>query len=326
MKFTINRRALGAVFGAAVATAVGLSAAPVLADYPEKPINLIIGFSAGGGNDLTGRALAAELQKTLGKPVVVVNKPGAGSMIAAQFVADARPDGYTLLFGSVGTIILQKELGNSELDGLTDFRLAGNTSSLIPAIAVPLDSPYNSVQDIIDDAKKRPGELRWAHGGTGSAFMASGVGFIEANGMDVKPVPFNGAAKARIAIIGGQVDFGIQNQNARLAFGDKMKVLGALRGTRENLIDKELPAVGEDGIEFIAINSPVGLLAPAGVSDEIMAALSDAVAKAASDEGFIETMGNLKFPVEYVAPEDAAPQALEIRQNVQKLLPQIQAN
>ena len=293
------------------------------ADYPKKPINMVIGFNAGGGTDLTGRALAAELQKILGKPVAVVNKPGAASMIAAKFVADSRPDGYTIWYGSIGTMVLKQELGQSKVDIFKDFKHAGTTSLLVPAIAVPTNSPFKSVQDIIDEAKANPGKLRWGHGGAGSAFMASGVGFIEANGLDVKAVPFSGSAKSRIGIIGGQVDFGIQNMNARINFGKKMRVLGVLRGSKADLIDKEVPAVGEQGIDYIAIDSPVGVLVPAGVPDDIVAILADAVGKAAASEGYKASMTKLLFPVAYVPASKGDEQARMIQGNVKKILPKI---
>lgn len=314
-----NRRGLAGILGGAALALAG--ALPVLADYPVKPINLIIGFNAGGGTDLTGRALAAELQDILGKPVVVVNKPGAASMIAAKFVADSRADGYTLWYGSVGTMILKQELGQFDYDINTHFKQAGTTSRLVPAIAVPIDSPYQTLQELIDDAKARPGELRWAHGGAGSAFMASGVGFIEANGLDVQAVPFSGSAKSRVAIIGGQVDFGIQNMNAELSFGEKMRILGVLRGSKEELFDKNVPAAGELGVEYIAIDSPVGILAPAGTPDDVVATLAAAVDEAAGRASYAEAMAKLKFPVALVSAADAGAQATTITENVRKILP-----
>ena len=321
MRLFSRRMAAGLFGGASLAL---LGAFPALADYPVKPINLIIGFNAGGGTDLTGRALAAELQDILGKPVVVVNQPGAASMIAAKTVADSRPDGYTLWYGSVGTMILKQELDQFDYDINANFIQAGTTSRLVPGIAVPVDSPYQTLQDLIDDAKARPGELRWAHGGAGSAFMASGVGFIEANGLDVQAVPFSGSAKSRVAIIGGQVDFGIQNMNAELSFGDKMRLLGVLRGSKDDLFDKNVPAAGEENVEFIAIDSPVGILAPAGTPDDVVATLAAAVKEAAGRASYAESMANLKFPVAFVSAADADAQAATITENVRKILPNLQ--
>lgn len=323
---TFNRRSVTAALGGAALALATFVAGPALADYPVKPINLVIGFNAGGGTDLTGRAMAAELQSILGKPVVVVNKPGAASMIAAKFVADSRSDGYTLWYGSVGTMVLKQELGQSDVDVFTDFKQAGTVTRLVPAIAVPTDSPYQTLQDLIDDAKARPGELRWGHGGSGSAFMASGVGFVEANGLDVQAVPFSGSAKSRIAIIGGQVDFGIQNMNTRINFGKKMRVLGVLRQSKADLIDQEVPAAGEESIEYIAIDSTVGVLAPADVPDDVLATLAAAVEQATASESYQAAMDKLLFPVAFVPASEGPAQAETIQQNVRKILPQLNGN
>nr|WP_306266177.1 tripartite tricarboxylate transporter substrate binding protein [Pararhizobium sp. IMCC3301] len=323
MKHRLNRRSATQILAGTMIALAGFATAPALAEYPEKPINLVIGFSAGGGTDLTGRALAVHLRNVLGKPVVVVNKPGAASMIAAKFVADSRPDGYTLWYGSVGTMILARELEKSELGVDTDFVQAGTTTRLVPAIAVPVESPYQTLQDLLDDAKARPGELRWAHGGAGSAFMASGVGFIEANGLEVQAVPFSGTAKARLAIIGGQVDFGIQNMNASMNFGEKMRILGVLRGSKQELIDKSVPAAGELGIDYIAIDSPVGILAPAGTPEDVLKILASAVAEAETSDAYREAMEKLQFPIAVVPQSETAAQAGAILENVRRILPKL---
>lgn len=326
MKTFLKRSRFGRALAVTLALGLSVSLPATAADYPVKPVNLVIGFNAGGGTDLTGRALAAQLQKVLGKPVVVVNKPGAASMIAANFVSRSRADGYTLWYGSIGSMILSKELGKSELDIFKDFRQAATVSRLVPSIAVPVNSPYQSLQDLIDDVKARPGELRWAHGGSGSAFMAAGVGFITANELDVQAVPFSGSAKTRQALIGEQVDFGIENMNTEVNYGEKLRILGVLRHSKTDLIDPSVPAAGEEGIDFIGIDSPVGVLAPAGTSDEVMAVLSDAIAQATASEAYQQAMDNLLFPVALVPAADTTLQAEEILANVTRILPQLKSD
>ena len=153
--------------------------------------------------------------------------------------------------------------------------------------------------------------------------MASGVGFVEANGLDVQAVPFSGSAKSRVAIIGGQVDFGIQNMNAELSFGEKMRILGVLRGSKEELFDKNVPAAGEMGIEYIAIDSPVGILAPAGTPQDVVAKISAAVAEAGARASYAEAMTKLKFPVAVVPASETQAQADMITENVRKILPKL---
>lgn len=324
MKLKSKRRGYGSLaIKAALAAALGLTiaAAPVLAEYPEKPITMIIGFKAGGGTDLTGRALAGALSKEIGQPVAVVNQPGAASMIAAKTVADAVADGYTIWYGSLGTMILKKELEQFNLNPIDDFEQTGTVSRLVPSIAVGIDSKYKTIQDLIADAKANPSQLRWGHGGVGSAFMASGVGFIQANELDVVAVPFNGSAKSRAGLLSGDIDFAIQNMNSEMKFGDKVRILGVLRGDKEELIDKNVPAMGELGVDFIAIDSPVGVLLPKGTPEDIVATMSNAVAAAAENEEYQATLEKLKFPLAIVPQSEGEAQAATIQENIRKILP-----
>lgn len=128
---------------AGVAAFVGLTAATAaLADYPEKPITMIIGFNAGGGTDLAGHALAAEKSDILGQPIAVVNKPGAASMIAAGDVANARADGYALWFGSGGTYVTKEALGQAPTPYGDGLEIIGLSGTLVAVLGVPIGSPF----------------------------------------------------------------------------------------------------------------------------------------------------------------------------------------
>lgn len=321
MKLKLTRRSLGVSLLALATAAAGFAATPALAEYPEKPITMIIGFKAGGGTDLTGRALAGALSSEIGQPIAVVNQPGAASMIAAKSVADAVADGYTLWYGSLGTMILKKELGQFNLNPVADFEQTGTVSRLVPSIAVGIDSKYGSIQELIEDAKANPGKLRWGHGGVGSAFMASGVGFVQANELDVVAVPFSGSAKSRAGLIAGDIDFAIQNMNSEMKFGDKVRILGVLRASKDELIDQNVPAMGELGVDFVAIDSPVGILLPKGTPADVVEKLSAAIAVAANNAEYQETLAKLKFPLAIVPQSEGAAQANTIEENIRKILP-----
>ena len=307
-------------------TAVGFATSPALAEYPEKPVTMIIGFKAGGGTDLTGRALAGALSKEIGQPVAVVNQPGAASMIAAKSVSDSVADGYTIWYGSLGTMILKQELGQFTLNPISDFEQTGTVSRLVPSIAVGKDSEYDSIQDLIADAKANPGELRWGHGGVGSAFMASGIGFIQANELEVVAVPFNGSAKSRAGLIAGDTDFAIQNMNAEMKFGEKVRILGVLRANKEELIDQNVPAMGELGVDFVAIDSPVGILLPKGTPADVVEKLSASIAAAANDADYQATLAKLKFPLAIIPQSEGEAQANTIQENIRKILPALKGN
>ena len=310
---------------AALAAAVSLAPAPqALAEYPESPINMLIGFRAGGGTDLAGRVLANELQDILGQPVVVVNQPGAASMIAAGNVAKSRPDGYTIWFGSAGTLVTKEALGQAPATYGEDLLLSGLTGTLVAAIGVPVDSPFNSLQDIIDAAKAEPGKLRWSHNGVGAAFMAMGQGFVTANGLDVVGVPFQGAAGLRSALSAKQVDFGVLNAGDRLRLGeDQFRILGVVASTRDQVIDDQLPTLQELGIGFVEIPSPIGVMIPSGVPDEAAQRLAEAVAEAAARESFREGMDKIYIPVTHMGPEKGDAYIRLLRENVELLLPKL---
>lgn len=274
------------------------------AEYPERPINVIIGFKAGGNTDASGRAATNPLQRLLGSPVVVVNKPGASSMIAAKAVADARPDGYTLWFGSASTLMLQRSMGKTEVDLFEDFVPIGFTAELVPTIAVPKDSPFGSIEDLITAARANPGKLRWSHGGRGSAYMAAGAGFVAANELDVVAVPFSGGKGSRTAIIGGQVDFGIVGESDGEKFASKLRVLAAFRHNRDGSLHPDTPTLGEKGIKFIQLDSIVGIFAPKGTPEDVIETLQAALAEAKLDETFRKTMMNLRIPVSSIDPAE----------------------
>ncbi len=294
--------------------------------YPEKPINVFIGFAAGGSQDLAGRALAKELQKILGQPVAVVNQPGAASMVSAHNVANSRPDGYSIWFGSAGTLVLKSELEHTQVDFFENFELLGLTGKVVPAIGVPVDSPFNSIQDIIDAAHAKPGELRWSHNGRGAAFMAMGTSFIEVNDLDVVGVPFQGAKAMRLALFANQVDFGLLSEGDRLMFGEKkMKVLASMRQSREGIVDADLPTLGELGIPFVEIHSPIGMMVPKGTPEHVVTTLRNAIAEAAASEDFQKTMARLYIPYLYMNAGDGTKFVAEIHDNVQQLLPALSA-
>ena len=310
---------------AAFAVAFGFAASTAAwADYPEKPITMIIGFNAGGGTDLAGRALAAEMSDILGQPIAVVNKPGAASMIAAGDVAKARADGYTLWFGSAGTYVTKEALGQAPTPYGDGLEIIGLSGTLVAALGVPKGSPFTSVDDIIAAAKERPGELRWAHNGVGAAFMAMGQGFVTANDLDVVGVPFKGAKGLREALIADQVDFGVLNAGDRLRLGDDMfTVLSVIAADRSQVIDSELPTLAEEGIPFVEIPSPVGLFVPGGTPDEVKTALGAAMQEATSRDSFVESMASLFIPATYVNAADSDAYVKELQNNIKEILPQL---
>ncbi len=301
-----------------------IAKAPAWADYPEKPITMIIGFNAGGGTDLAGRALATEMSDILGQPIAVVNKPGAASMIAAGEVAKARADGYTVWFGSAGTYVTKEALGQAPTPYGDGLEIIGLSGTLVAALGVPIGSKFKSVKEIIAAAKANPGKLRWAHNGVGAAFMAMGQGFVTANDLKVVGVPFKGAKGLREALIAKQVDFGVVNAGDRLRLGeDKFTVLSVIAADRSQVIDGKLPTLSEQGIPFVEIPSPVGLFVPGGTSDKVKDALSSAMKEATARDSFVKRMEKLFIPATYVNTADADAYVKQLQQNIKVILPKL---
>lgn len=161
---------------ALLATAVALPA-PALADWtPERPINIVLPYSAGGGTDAFARAVAATAQEEdlLPVPLVVNNNPGAGGITGAMEAARARPDGSTLMITSAGSFLLTSMLKDTPVDPLDDFEVLAQIGDLDPAILVPATGPHETLADLVDAMRADPGGLRWAHNGVGGAHNVAG--------------------------------------------------------------------------------------------------------------------------------------------------------
>ena len=252
------------------------------ADYPAKPISVMVGFSPGGGVDTFARSLASFMHEPLGMPMMIVNKPGAASMIAAKFTLARPADGYTLFVTNGGTLIAKALMdgAKSPVDPLKDFVPLGTIGQMITALVVPKDSPYKSAADLIKAAKEKPGKLRWAHPGRGALHMLAGAAFLSLNKAEAKDIPFKGGAKARNAIVGKQVDFGFVGVQLLAGFESKVKALGVCSGTRD-VLRKNVPTFEEQGLEAMDIAGPIMVFGhkdlPAQVKSVLVPAIKEVV-------------------------------------------------
>jgi tripartite-type tricarboxylate transporter receptor subunit TctC len=180
--------------------------------YPAKPIRVIIPFVAGGSSDIVGRAIASKFQELLGQPGVVENRPGANGAIAAEFVAKAEPDGYTVLVGSIGVFSINaalfKDLRYHPVRDFAPITLAVTTPNVLitkPAL------PAKTLKELVDEMKKNPGKLSYCSSGTGSSDHLTAELLKQAAGVDAVHVPYKGGAACQTDIMGNQVDFSFQN-------------------------------------------------------------------------------------------------------------------
>ena len=177
------------------------------AEFPTKPVNLVVGFAAGGETDIVVRAMNEKLGEKLGQPAVVLNKAGSGGLVGAEFVAKSKPDGYNLLVLSLSHILRQAADPQVPVDVMKDYEPLCRYVTQPLVIVVKGDSPYASIEGLIDFGRKNPGRLSFGSPGVGSLGHFSGEYFKATTKITYKHVPFQGSAPLTTALMGGHIDF-----------------------------------------------------------------------------------------------------------------------
>lgn len=261
------------------------------AAYPSKDLTLIVQAAAGGGSDLSSRALASALEPILGRSIVVENRPGASGSTAMLHVKDQPADGYTIGFGPVEIAMLGSM--NYDLEP-GDFDLLGQIMLGPGALSVPADSPYNTLAEFVDAAKTKP--MTVANSGAGSIWELGALILADQTGAQVTPVPFDGGAPAVGAVLGNQVDAAVSGVNEvkqNLADG-KLKVLALFHSERHPEMP-DVPTAKEQGFD-VEVGGWGGIYAPKGLPAEVKKTLEDGIAKAVQQDSYkeiITSSGNL---------------------------------
>ena len=281
--------------------------------FPSKPISVIVGFAAGGGTDLYARALASVATKHLnGQPMAVVNKPGGNGVPAANFVANAPADGYTLHLASLGGLILRDIARKGPIDPIEDFAFVANVGGLTTGLFVNADSPYRSAAELIEAIREAPGRMRWAHTSRGGSHYTAGIGFMQANELDAQDVPFNGGSAARGALIGDQVDFGFIGTNVLQGFEEDLRLLAVANDERLSSVP-DAPTLKELGIPYLGMFSPITMQAPAGTPAETVAILDRAIGAILQEPEVQNTLKKAGLPVRYMDAEASRAYARRIK-------------
>jgi tripartite-type tricarboxylate transporter receptor subunit TctC len=253
------------------------------AEYPERDITMVVPFPPGGTTDIVGRLVAANLTKALGKNVVVENKGGAGGNIGAAEVARAKPDGYTLLMGTVGTQSINEFLYSSlQFSPAKDFipiALAAavpNVLVLNPAFAEK--NHINSVQDLINFLKTNPGKVNVGSSGNGTSIHLAAELFKTMTGTQMEHVPFRGSGPAVTALMAGDVQLMFDNLPSSMGGiqSGRLKALAVTSAERSPSLP-DLPTVAESGVPGFDATSWFGLLAPTGTPSDVVAKVNEAV-------------------------------------------------
>lgn len=247
------------------------------AEYPDKPITLIVPWAPGGSTDILARSLAEQLSKTLGQNVIVDNRAGASGNIGSNAVAKAKPDGYTLLVGSMSTHAMNPALMPAmPFKGVEDFTPIALMAYVVNTMVVHPSVPARTVKEFIDYAKANPGKLNYATAGPGSTNHLSAVLFEKATGIQMVHVPYKGGAPAVVDTVANQTQvlFSAGTQTLPHVKADKLRLLGVTEARRSDLL-KDVPAVAET-VPGYELGVWYGLFGPKGMPADLVQRLNAA--------------------------------------------------
>lgn len=264
-----------------LAVAIAAIAAPAAAqNYPNRTIRFIVPFGAGGPTDVFTRALGEELRKSLGQPIVMENRPGAGTIIGTTEVARAAPDGYTLLMISATQTTVETLNANKSYRLMRDFVPVASLMNSELVLVVPERSPVNSLKELVALAKAKPGTLNYGSSGPGSNYHMAGELIKNLAGIDIVHIPYKGSTGARGDIISGQIDmmFDSVPTMAPTIEDRRVKALGTSGKVRSPILPN-VPTIAEAGIPEYNATIWIGVMAPAGTPKEIVDLLNREINK-----------------------------------------------
>ncbi len=280
-------------------------AAAAQARFPDKPITILIPFTAGGATDVQMRSLAEAATRAFGQTVLIENRPGGGAVLGMAAVARGRPDGYTLaqmILPGMRLPFMQRMSFNPRTDFTPIMHVTGYTFGVL----VKADSPWKTYAELVAEMKRRPGQIRWGNTGANGTPHLTNVDLAERDKVEVIHVPFRGEADATPALLGGHIECASTGTGS-----GELVQQGALRflnfWTRERV--KRFPAVPtllELGYQGMVVTSPYGIVGPAGMEPGLVAALHEGFKRAQFDPAHLATLDRLDQPNEYLNSADYA--------------------
>ena len=255
--------------------------------YPTRPVKIIVPFAAGGGPDVQTRQMAPKLAEALGGTVVVENRVGAAGIVAAEVVAQAAPDGYTLISGSISQVVQKILRPAAKFDPQTSFAPISITNSAPTVLIVPADSPVKSAKELAAAIKAKPGQFNYGSGGVGTAAHIAGATLVSVLGLNAIHVPYRGSVEIMPALLGGQIQFAFPIAGTAVPHvkSGKARAL-ATTGAKRLPSLPDVPTMKElFGDELFVQESWGGLWAPAGTPAPIIAKLFAATRQAMADPG-----------------------------------------
>lgn len=255
--------------------------------YPNKPVRMVVGFAAGGSTDKLARVLATRMGELLGQSVVVENRPGAAGNIAAEAVATATPDGYTIFMATLSSQAINPHMyAKLKFDPIKSFESVGLVAKYPLLLVVSPQLQLNSVQDLVSYAKANPGKTFFASSGNGSPAHLAGEIFKTSTATDVRHVPYRGGGPAMMALMANEAQFGFETIPSAIghARGGKLKGL-AVTSDKRSEAAPALPTMQETGLKGFSVTSWAGLLAPAGTPKDVVAKLAETTRAAIASPG-----------------------------------------
>ena len=290
-------------------------------DYPNRRIELIVPFPPGGPNDAAARIIHPQFAAALGVPVLIVNRPGLGGGIAAEYVAKANPDGYTLFFPTNTVLTILPAMQPADIKHrFSDFVAVASTMADFGSVTARADAPWKTLDEMVSYARKNPGKLSYGSAGVGTLSSFAMEILKLSYGLDIVHVPFQGTGPVRNAILGGHVQLvssGFSSLGPLIKSGD----LNALFTTSPKRIAAfpDVPTATEKGIPEATINLWVLLAVPAGTPRTVVDRLASALEKTMKDPSVTSLVGNTGMTVDYHGPEATQKMLESERELVEKV-------
>ena len=310
------------LFGCIATAAASIASAQSLDNYPTRPVTIVVPFPPGGGTDVGARLVAQKLSLKWGQPVIVENRGGAAGRLGADVVAKAKPDGYTLLVGNVGTQSVNPALYKKmPYDADKAFAPIGMIAELPLVMLVTPALPWKNIKDVVEAAKKEPGKITFASSGAGGAPHLAGEIFQQASGTKMLHIAYKGGGPAALDLMAGHVNiyFGTVLESVGHVKAGKLKGLGVTSANRSPALP-ELPTIAESGYAGFDTGSWIGLLAPAGtpvaIINKVSADLREVLALPDTKNTLI-TQGATPWPM---TPEQFAARIKSDRQRYGKII------
>jgi tripartite-type tricarboxylate transporter receptor subunit TctC len=272
-----------------------------LAAFPERAVTLVAPFPAGGAADVIARLLARQLELQLGKSVIVENKSGAGSVIGAAYVANAKPDGYTILLGSNSTFVLNPALmAKMPYDAAVDFDVIGKIGTLGLALLVNPQVPAKNVAELIALIRANPDKYSYASYGNGTTSNFAGAMFNSVTGLNVMHIPYKGSTPAMNDTIGGQVPIAYDTILATTPQDKAGRIRAlAVTGLKRSPLLPNVPTLAESGLKDFNVVAWQAITAPKGLPADVKAVLQKALKAVIEDPAVVEKMATTGFDISW---------------------------